>query len=144
MRYLKSYLNGVFAYSGTPLGGISETTIPNVLSQCAAPLDKGYRSLDGLAVVSAIAASLEPQEAAKRLLSLFRAGSSRAFPLDTAALSPDSKAAKALEVIELACALLVKLRQGPNPLIHHITVRPLAFEPFKSLTARGVCRTRSS
>ncbi|KAL8283419.1 hypothetical protein RQP46_005829 [Phenoliferia psychrophenolica] len=103
------------------IGGVSEITIPNVLTQCAAPLDKGYRTLDGIAVVSAISASREPQESARRLLKLFRAGSSRPFPLDHTVLSPDSQAAKALEVIELACSLLVKLRHGPNPLIHHIT-----------------------
>ncbi|KAK4704353.1 thiamine-phosphate diphosphorylase / hydroxyethylthiazole kinase, partial [Phenoliferia sp. Uapishka_3] len=103
------------------IGGVSETTIPNVLLQCAAPLDEGYRSLDGLAVVSAIAGSLEPQAVARRILALFRAGRSSPLPLDAVALSPDSNAARALEVVEMACALLVKLRAGPNPLVHHIT-----------------------
>lgn len=105
-------------------GGITPSTIPNVLSQTPAPLSSGgYRSLDGLAVVSAIAASTEPESAARELREMF--DRKPAYP-------PRSLQAEDLavdKVVEQAVELLRILKDGEKtPLVHHITVsRP--FQP---------------
>lgn len=97
------------------IGGIQPSTIPNVLRQCAAPLPDGsYRTLDGLAIVSSIAASLDPKTATKELLSLFSQQPSYPLPTNSSSFSVDS-------IISTASDLLQKLRDGPSPLIHHIT-----------------------
>ncbi|KAI5475573.1 thiamine-phosphate diphosphorylase / hydroxyethylthiazole kinase [Pseudohyphozyma bogoriensis] len=97
------------------IGGIQPSTIPNVLRQCPAALPSGkYRGLDGLAVVSAIAASPTPRDAAEALRTLFSQGPSYPVQLQPAAASPE-------KIIQAASVLLGRLRKGPNPLIHHIT-----------------------
>ncbi|PRQ73460.1 thiamine biosynthetic bifunctional enzyme Thi4 [Rhodotorula toruloides] len=101
----------------TLAGGITPSTIPNVLAQTPAPLPSGgYRALDGLAVVSAIAASTEPETAARELREMF--DRKPAYPsrlLDPGELSAD-------HVVEQAVELLRILKDGEKtPLVHHIT-----------------------
>ncbi|GEM08934.1 thiamine-phosphate diphosphorylase / hydroxyethylthiazole kinase [Rhodotorula toruloides] len=99
------------------IGGITPSTIPNVLAQTRAPLPSGgYRSLDGLAVVSAIAASTEPESAARELREMFERKPT--YPLR----SPNAEALSAEQVVEEAVELLRILKDGKKtPLVHHIT-----------------------
>ena len=98
------------------IGGVGPATIPNVLAQCAWPLPSGkYRTLDGLAVVSAIAAAADPKAATEELVRLWNA--QPAYPLEqhAAAASPES-------IIDAACEVLATLRdEDHSPLIHSIT-----------------------
>ncbi|GAA5966136.1 hypothetical protein JCM8115_003035 [Rhodotorula mucilaginosa] len=102
------------------IGGITPETIPNVLAQTPAPLPPPsmsstprYRSLDGLAVVSVIAASETPDVAAQNLRRLFDKRPDFAEP--TSQLAAD-------EVIEIAAELVRLLRsEEKKPLVHHIT-----------------------
>ncbi|GAA6043583.1 hypothetical protein JCM8097_005265 [Rhodosporidiobolus ruineniae] len=99
------------------IGGITPSTIPNVLRQTPAPLPSGgYRSLDGLAVVSAIAASPTPATAARELRELFDGRKE----YSTRTLGEGELSAE--EVVEKAAKLVVLLREGSRkPLVHHIT-----------------------
>ena len=73
-----------------------------------------YRSLDGLAVVSVIAASETPDVAAQNLRRLFDKRPDFAEP--TSQLAAD-------EVIEIAAELVRLVRsEEKKPLVHHITV----------------------
>ncbi|GAA6024150.1 hypothetical protein JCM10207_001600 [Rhodosporidiobolus poonsookiae] len=99
------------------IGGITPLTIPNVLRQTPAPLPSGqYRSLDGLAVVSSIAASPDPAEAARELRRLFDARPVYPNRLEEGA----GKTAE--EIVEIASEMVRLLREGSRkPLVHHIT-----------------------
>lgn len=95
-------------------GGIGPTTIVNLLRQCSAPLSDGsYRTLDGVAVISAIAGSLTPELAAAQLKSFYVA---RPTPL--ALLAPTFSHS---QILDVACSLLTKLRTERTPLVHSIT-----------------------
>lgn len=100
-------------------GGITPTTIPNVLSQTPAPLasGRGYRTLDGLAIVSSIAASSDPRSAAQALRAAFDKQPIYPSPVQPSEQNVDAIVAKAAELLAL-------LREGDKrPLVHHITVR---------------------
>jgi len=99
------------------IGGVGAKTIPNVLRQCAWPLEGGkrYRTLDGLAVVSAIAAAEDPKAATEELVRLWKA--QPVYPLEqhAAVASTDS-------IISATCDVLTALRDDAHsPLIHSIT-----------------------
>jgi len=103
-------------------GGITPSTIPNVLAQTPAPLAGGaYRHLDGLAVVSSISAATDPFTAATELRALF---------LGRKMLPSWSTTAQAAslgeqQIVSNAADMLKLLREGAHkPLVHHITVRP--------------------
>ncbi|BGP17333.1 hypothetical protein JCM10213_007547 [Rhodosporidiobolus nylandii] len=100
------------------IGGITPSTIPNVLRQTPAPLPKGgYRSLDGLAVVSSIAASSTPELAARSLREQF--DSRVVYPSRVLA---QGEGLSAEEAVEKAAEMLELLREGSSkPLVHHIT-----------------------
>lgn len=102
-------------------GGITPETIPNVLAQTPAPLAASatspprYRSLDGLAVVSVIAASKTPDVAAQTLRRLFDQRPDFANPTS----QMDAEA-----IVQVAAELVRLLRsEEKKPLVHHITVR---------------------
>ncbi|GAA5825210.1 hypothetical protein JCM11251_006145 [Rhodosporidiobolus azoricus] len=99
------------------IGGITPSTIPNVLSQTPAPLPSGaYRPLDGLAVVSAIAASPTPDKAARELVKMFE--QKVQYPLRGLEGGADVSEEKIVE----ATAKMVELLKGDaKPLVHHIT-----------------------
>ncbi|GAA6055605.1 hypothetical protein JCM3770_006721 [Rhodotorula araucariae] len=100
------------------IGGITPATIPNVLAQTPAPLAAGgYRHLDGLAVVSSIAASPDPSTAAKELRAQF--DGRRTLP----SWGPSAEdALGADQVVQSAAQMLRVLRAGESkPLVHHIT-----------------------
>ncbi|GAA5987561.1 hypothetical protein JCM5350_006040 [Sporobolomyces pararoseus] len=98
------------------IGGITPSTIPNVLSQTPAPLKSGgYRTLDGLAVVSSIAASPDPTSAVKELCQLWeqRKGLNRV----SRSTKPSTDS-----LIDASVAMLDLLKkEEKKPLVHHIT-----------------------
>ncbi|GAA5990547.1 hypothetical protein JCM11641_002574 [Rhodosporidiobolus odoratus] len=100
------------------IGGITPSTIPNVLRQTPAPLPSGgYRALDGLAVVSSIAASSTPETASLELKSLW----DNRVKYETRALDGGA-AMSAEDVVQKAAEMLALLREGSRkPLVHHIT-----------------------
>ncbi|KAM0791701.1 hypothetical protein ACM66B_003973 [Microbotryomycetes sp. NB124-2] len=98
------------------IGGVTPMTIPNILRQTAAPLPSGhYRHLDGLAVVSSIAAADDPESAARKLRELFDRKPVYPKRLPRELALPDS-------VVDKAAELLSLLRDDERkPLVHHIT-----------------------
>ncbi|KAK4050607.1 thiamine biosynthetic bifunctional enzyme [Microbotryomycetes sp. JL201] len=98
------------------IGGVTPMTIPNILKQTAAPLPSGqYRHLDGLAVVSSIAAAEDPQAAARQLRQLFDKKPEYPRRIPREELQPD-------KIVEKAAELLSLLRNDERkPLVHHIT-----------------------
>ena len=109
-------------------------TIPNILRQTPAPLSLtsaapgAYRSLDGVAVVSAIAASEHPGSAAKHLRQLLARGpklpaSSSSNDQEQGQVQP-AKALTVAYIVDKAAETLERLRSDKKPLIHHITVSP--------------------
>ncbi|TNY24443.1 thiamine biosynthetic bifunctional enzyme Thi4 [Rhodotorula diobovata] len=103
------------------IGGITPTTIPNVLAQTPAPLTSGgYRHLDGLAVVSSIAAATDPFTAATELRALFLGR--KMLPSWNAGASLTGAELSEQQVVAHAADMLKLLREGNNkPLVHHIT-----------------------
>ncbi|GAA5848789.1 hypothetical protein JCM8547_006346 [Rhodosporidiobolus lusitaniae] len=100
------------------IGGITPSTIPNVLWQTPAPVPSGgYRALDGLAVVSSIAASSDPGSASRELRQLF--DQPKIYPSRTLAAG---QGLTAEDVVEATAKLLELLKVGSKkPLVHHIT-----------------------
>ncbi|GAA5939940.1 bifunctional hydroxyethylthiazole kinase/thiamine-phosphate diphosphorylase [Sporobolomyces koalae] len=98
------------------IGGITSETIANVSSQTPAPLKSGgYRTLDGLAVVSSIAASSDPKEAAQELQQLWK----KQGPFKHLSGGVDRSADT---LIAESAAMLEMLRKDEKrPLVHHIT-----------------------
>lgn len=97
------------------IGGVGMGTIKNVLSQTPAVLEDGtYRSMDGIAVISAIAASTDPKKAAQALLAEFNNRPSYPLPSTPTSLSQPL-------LLDACKNLLTALRSGSSPLIHHIT-----------------------
>ncbi|KAM0752558.1 thiamine biosynthetic bifunctional enzyme Thi4 [Meredithblackwellia eburnea MCA 4105] len=97
------------------IGGVNSQTLPNILSQTPAPLPNGqYRSLDGVAIVSAIAASRTPANAARELSNNWKAGPARPLEYGTRTIS-------ASDFITSTQESLKKLRGGAGKLVHHIT-----------------------
>ncbi|GAA5872926.1 hypothetical protein JCM3774_004878 [Rhodotorula dairenensis] len=101
------------------IGGITTETIPNVLAQTPAPIEPAtgasprYRSLDGLAVVSSIAASETPDLAAEELRQLF----DRRPDFTNASSQLDAE-----QVVKITAELVTLLRgEEKKPLVHHIT-----------------------
>ncbi len=108
---------GESAVKSVVIGGVGPKTIPNVLRQCAWPLEGGkrFRTLDGLAVVSAIAAAADPKSATEELVRLWK--DQPVYPLQqhAAAASPEA-------IINATCDVLDTLRdEDASPLIHSIT-----------------------
>ncbi|POY71534.1 putative Thiamine phosphate synthase, or putative Hydroxyethylthiazole kinase [Rhodotorula taiwanensis] len=108
------------------IGGITPETIPNVLAQTPAPLlpsadptaasPTKYRSLDGLAVVSSIAASPTPDVAARELRALFAQRDEYTTRLERGGEWSAEK------VVQVAAELVDLLRsEEKKPLMHHIT-----------------------
>jgi thiamine monophosphate synthase len=99
-------------------GGITPSTIPNVLRQTPAPLPSGaYRALDGLAVVSSIAASTDPETASRELKKLF----DERIVYPTRSLDAEQGLSEK-DVVEIAAQLVALLRErSKKPLVHHIT-----------------------
>ncbi|GAA5909387.1 hypothetical protein JCM5296_007021 [Sporobolomyces johnsonii] len=98
------------------IGGITPQTIPNVLSQTPAPLPSGaYRELDGLAVVSSIAASTDPTAAARELRQLWDGRKMYKSLREGEGLSVE-------QVVQDSVEMLRILKEGEKkPLVHHIT-----------------------
>ncbi|GAA5886354.1 hypothetical protein JCM16303_002509 [Sporobolomyces ruberrimus] len=98
------------------IGGITPETIPNVLRQTPAPLESGgYRKLDGLAVVSSIAASLNPTAAVRELRRLWNDQTAYNSPACGSDPSVDGLIQASIEMLE------VLHKEDQKPLVHHIT-----------------------
>ncbi|KAK9728042.1 thiamine biosynthetic bifunctional enzyme [Basidiobolus ranarum] len=91
------------------IGGIDESNIERALLKTA-----GKKSLAGVALVSAIIASREPQKAAERLIQKIRPA------LKYTLEKPIPSVNEPQEMIEKVIQTLTKLREV-HPLIHHIT-----------------------
>ncbi|KAH9045113.1 thiamine biosynthetic bifunctional enzyme [Lactarius hengduanensis] len=101
------------------IGGIKSTNLLRTLHGCASPTG---HTLDGVAVVSDIVASPEPQAAARRLVQTFRAWAAAASRGPTAFLvTPEQKAQYTPEAIAAAAAALVDTVRRVRPLVHQIT-----------------------
>lgn len=101
------------------IGGLNATTIPNLLAQSPAYIDKTgkYRKLDGVAVVSAIAASTTPGKAAAELAGLMRQQAVEyTYPSKDALTDVASLTAKVGEHLS-------KLRKSSPSIVQHITNR---------------------
>ncbi|GAA5930072.1 hypothetical protein JCM1841_000669 [Sporobolomyces salmonicolor] len=98
------------------IGGITSQTMPNVLSQTPAPLPSGaYRELDGLAVVSSIAASRDPTVAARELRQLWDGRKMYKSLSEGEGLSVEQVVKDSVEMLRI-------LKEGEKkPLVHHIT-----------------------
>lgn len=101
------------------IGGIKSTNLLRTLHGCASPTG---HALDGVAVVSDIVASSEPQAAARRLAQMFRAWAAAASRGPTAFLiTPGQKAHYTPEAIAAAAAALLDGVRRVRPLVHQIT-----------------------
>ncbi|SCV73542.1 BQ2448_7468 [Microbotryum intermedium] len=100
-------------------GGITSETIPNILYQTPAPLSNAneYRHLDGLAVVSSIAASPHPDQAARSLLNQFQTS-----PRFTLTLPAQLRSTPTLldQVVHLFTRLQ-STSEEHRTLVHHLT-----------------------
>lgn len=99
------------------IGGLNEATTPNLLSQSPAYIEKTkiYRYLDGVAVVSAIAASPKPREAAERLRKLLK-DRQPTYPQESQAASTSAES-----MVQAACELLKQLKTTDPLVVQHIT-----------------------
>lgn len=97
-------------------GGVSEVTIDNLMRQSPAYLSAGsYRHLNGVAIISAIAASQTPETASAYLLSRYEAGlKNYSTPPTTSSHS---------SILDSTLTLLAGLRaeKEVRPLVHSIT-----------------------
>ena len=94
------------------IGGVNESNLQRIVFQCAA----AKKSLDGVAIVSAIMAAQNPEAAAKKLLDLVR--SPPAFQVDIR--GKDSDIADVQSVINLAPSVLQRVHEA-TPLSHNMT-----------------------
>merc|ERR1711939_95876 len=96
------------------IGGLTPASIPNLLRQAPGVYNETqHRSFDGLAIVSAIAASTEPQRAAQELAGIFKNGPTYALPAAISGAKDD--------ILRASAELLAKLRGDAKPLVHHIS-----------------------
>jgi thiamine-phosphate diphosphorylase/hydroxyethylthiazole kinase len=94
------------------IGGINESNLQRIVFQCAA----AKKSLDGVAIVSAIMAAQDPETAATKLLGLVR--NPPAFQVDIR--GKDSDIADAQSVVDLAPSVLQRVHET-TPLSHNMT-----------------------
>ncbi|KAL7009219.1 thiamine biosynthetic bifunctional enzyme [Cystobasidiomycetes sp. EMM_F5] len=92
------------------IGGLNEFTITNLWRQTRS-LHPAGRGLDGVAYVSAVAASSQPREAANRLTSLIRQPSIPRLRILN----------KSHNFVQSACELLAQLRSTPPLVVQHVT-----------------------
>jgi len=99
------------------IGGLNAATIPNLLAQSPAYVEKTgrFRKLDGVAVVSAIAASTTPKEAAAKLAALFKDQKTE-FTYPSKPVKTDVSS-----LTKQVMAHLTKLRETPPSIVQHIT-----------------------
>ncbi|GAA6013736.1 hypothetical protein JCM11491_005080 [Sporobolomyces phaffii] len=98
------------------IGGITPQTIPNVVSQTPAPLRSGrYRSLDGLAVVSSIAAAVDPKTAVEELRQLWQGRKVYGAASEISCKTVEDLVRVSAEMLELL------RKEEKRPLVHHIT-----------------------
>ncbi|GAA5901886.1 hypothetical protein JCM8208_006628 [Rhodotorula glutinis] len=124
------------------IGGITPSTIPNVLAQTPAPLaGGGYRHLDGLAVVSSISAATDPFTAATELRALFLGRKmlpSWSTNASTASVNEQQLVGNAVDMLKL-------LRDGAHkPLVHHITNQVVMNDTANLTLALGASPIMSS
>ncbi|KAI0305529.1 TMP-TENI-domain-containing protein [Multifurca ochricompacta] len=101
------------------IGGIKSTNLLRTLHGCASPTG---HALDGVAVVSDIMTSPEPETAARRLAQTFRAWMALASHGPTGFLVTSEQLAQyTQEGISAAAAALVDTVRRVRPLVHHIT-----------------------
>ncbi|KAH9083751.1 thiamine biosynthetic bifunctional enzyme [Lactarius deliciosus] len=118
VRAMLGVLEGT-SIKAVAIGGIKSTNLLRTLHGCASPTG---HTLDGVAVVSDIVASPEPQAAARRLVQTFRAWAAAASRGPTAFLvTPEQKAQYTPEAIAAAAAALVDTVRRVRPLVHQIT-----------------------
>lgn len=94
------------------IGGVNESNLQRIVFQCAA----AKKSLDGVAIVSAIVAAQDPQSASKQLLGLVR--NPPAFQVDIR--GKDADISDAQSVIDLAPSVLQRVHET-TPLSHNMT-----------------------
>ncbi|KAK3295981.1 Hydroxyethylthiazole kinase family-domain-containing protein [Chaetomium fimeti] len=94
------------------IGGVNESNLQRIVFQCAAE----KKSLDGVAIVSAIMAAYDPESASKKLLRLVK--SPPAFQVDIR--GKDSDIADAQSVVDLAPSVLQRVHET-TPLSHNMT-----------------------
>ncbi|SCZ95021.1 BZ3500_MvSof-1268-A1-R1_Chr11-3g03550 [Microbotryum saponariae] len=101
------------------IGGVTPETIPNILYQtpAAIPDSNEYRHLDGLAVVSSIAASPDPDQAARSLLSQFRTSPRFTLTLPT----PLQSTPTLLDQVINLFTRLQSTSEEHRTLVHHLT-----------------------
>jgi thiamine-phosphate diphosphorylase/hydroxyethylthiazole kinase len=103
-----AYPNNVFGLFST--GGVNKSNIVRVVHGAVAP---SGRALDGVAVISAIVASQQPESAARELLSKFKSARRQ---LDSIPQRPRATNDLLRDLVEA----VKQMRQGCG-LIHHIT-----------------------
>lgn len=124
------------------LGGIKST---NALRTLYGSMSRTYHSLDGIAVVSDIVASLNPREAANKLSDIFRAfNQSRSVEHHLQCTCPPSRN----DILDGVVNLMNNIR-GLNPLVHHVcyvhmTHRPLTHPSVLIQITNTVVTTQSA
>lgn len=111
------------------IGGLNETTIPNLLAQSPAFVEKTsqYRTLDGIAFVSVVAASNKPAEAVDRLSRIIKSQ-----PRYSAISEGFSSEVSKESLVAGICSLLQKLRDTDPLIIQNITNRKYCLERIRS------------
>ncbi|KAH6712248.1 Hydroxyethylthiazole kinase family-domain-containing protein [Leptodontidium sp. MPI-SDFR-AT-0119] len=94
------------------IGGINASTLQRVLYQSSAP----SKSLDGVAVVSAIVAATDPKKAAAELLDLVKTPP----PFAAASLANTAKSSSTLELIQQVPSVIKEVG-SKTPLSHNMT-----------------------
>lgn len=118
VRAMLSVLEGT-GVKAVAIGGIKSTNLLRTLHGCASPTG---HALDGVAVVSDIVVSPEPQAAARRLAQTFCAWAAAAsrgpisFPV-----TPEHKKFYTVEGFAFVAAALVNTVRRVRPLVHQIT-----------------------
>lgn len=110
-------LLGTSNIKAVAIGGLNPTTLPNLARQSPAFIAETgqYRCLDGVAYVSCVAASSEPQEAAENMTRLARK-----------LLKPPTRSATTLEynaseIVQRAGDILQAMRDADPRIVQHVT-----------------------
>lgn len=95
------------------IGGINASNVQRVLHQTSA----GSKSLDGVAVVSAIVAATNPQKAAEQLKGLMQNLKTKMYP----SIPPSAEYMKDVTALISLVPRIVKEHRQKNPLCHNMT-----------------------
>lgn len=104
---------GTFKLPTVAIGGINASNVQRVLHQTSV----GSKPLDGVAVVSAIVAAMDPQNAANELKGLIQNVKTNLYP----SVPPNTECVKDVAALVSLVSTIVKEHSQKNPLCHNMT-----------------------